>query len=276
MVKYRWTIHTSNTLYSGTSGQVFLTLHGLNASTREVELPNPESESFDRDQTDTGIIDVAECVGEIESGTLRTEGNTTGKPWNVDWVKITNLDDGREWIASDVGECDAQGRCPILRFIKTASSGPSAGKEYQEPGDGGAQGEFASLELVQELQRQLAELKAELRALRGGMGTTPSLTTIELFGTLRGRRVPLAEIVVGGRVIPGGAVCVTRLASEGFGLGGTPGKWPELYPDSDPEKYGLDPLRPVLAFDGQKVWPLSARFLEMLLGASWRDELYGQ
>lgn len=306
-MKYRWTIHTADTLYSGTSGEVYLALHGLNASMKEVLLPNPDSELFDRDQTESGMLDVAEDLGEIDSGTVRTEGNTTGKPWNVDYVKIMNVVDGREWTASNVGECDTQGRCPLLRFVKTASAAPLP--QEAEDGEGedpeGAPGgdnqeaepirpnrRDADAEMISELRRQVAMLSrtvesqgAELRTLRSSLGLVkggPKIDTLEVFGTLRGRVVPLLEVIstnrLGGGVnlVPGGSICLTKDPSEGYGLAGSPGRWRELFPGVNPMSLGLDPFRAVVASDGKKAWPLSSQYLEMIFGASWRDDVYGE
>lgn len=304
-LKYRWTIHTADTLYSGTSGEVYLALHGLNASMKEVLLPNPDSELFDRNQTDSGMIDVAEDLGEIDSGTVRTEGNTTGKPWNVDYVKIMNVGDGREWTASNVGACDLQGRCPLLRFVKTASAAPLPQEEEDdddddtgdEPGGDNQEGEptrpdpsDADIETIDELKRQVAILNstvesqgAELRMLRSSLGLVkggPIFWTLEVFGRLRGRVVPLLEVVsanrLGGGVnlVPGSSICLTKDPSEGYGLAGSPGRWRELFPGVNPMFFGLDPFRGIVASDGKNAWPLSSQYLEMIFGASWRDDVY--
>lgn len=280
-VKYRWKIHTADVLYAGTSGDVYLSLHGLDASMKEVLLPNPDSLSFDRDQTDTGLIDVAEDLGEIDSGVIRTDGNTSTNPWRVDWVQITNLDDGREWTASDVGVADAQGRLPILKFKKTDNGLPEPPESSDDnPDDSSSQGdsERATTEQLNALGERVTALEAEISSLKSSLGlirSAPQMVTTEIFGMLRGGLVPLKQVLSGNKVVAGGAICATSSSTEGFGLAGVPGKWLQLFPGVNPSDYGLDPQRPVVATDGQKVWPLSAKFLEQLLGANWRDSVFG-
>lgn len=277
--KYRWKIHTADVLYAGTSGDVYISLHGLDASMKEVLLPNPDSMSFDRDQTDTGLIDVAEDLGEIDSGVIRTDGNSSTNPWRVDWVRITNLEDGREWTASDVGSADAQGRLPILKFRKTDNGLPEPPESPEDTSeDSTSRDNSATTEQLNALAERVTSLEEEFSSLKSSLGlirSAPQMVTTEIFGMLRGGLVPLKEVLSGNKVIAGGAICATSSSSEGFGLAGVPGKWPQVFPGVNPSDYGLDPQRPVVATDGQKVWPLSAKFLEQLLGAKWRDSVFG-
>ena len=64
-------------------------------------------------------------------------------------------------------------------------------------------------------------------------------------------------------------------APQGFGLGGEPGLWEDLYPGVDPALYGLDSDRPVLASDGARGWVVDAHYLAMIFGAGWRRVVYG-
>ena len=107
----------------------------------------------------------------------------------------------------------------------------------------------------------------------------PILRTYEIFGRHRGRVVPLSEVLqirAGTKQLTRGAqVFVTDQASQGFGLGGEPGLWEDLYPGVDPAAYGLDADKPVLASDGACGWVLDAHYLAMLFGAAWRRVVYG-
>ena len=75
-----------------------------------------------------------------------------------------------------------------------------------------------------------------------------TLRTYEIYGTEKGRVVPLSQIlriVSGVRTLsPGARVFITDTDSQGFGLGGEPGMWEDLYPGVSPAAYGLDPDKP--------------------------------
>ena len=106
-----------------------------------------------------------------------------------------------------------------------------------------------------------------------------TLRTYEIYGTEKGRVVPLSQIlriVSGVRTLsPGARVFITDTDSQGFGLGGEPGMWEDLYPGVSPVAFGLDADKPVLASDGTCGWVLDAHYLAMLFGAGWRRVVYG-
>lgn len=113
----------------------------------------------------------------------------------------------------------------------------------------------------------------------GGVYVPPPgpISTKEIFGLLRGRVVPVFQILerngMRNHVERGGRVVIGVNAREGFGLGGTPGAWERASPGVSPGAYGLDPYVGVVAFDGTRIRPVDAYTLGQLLGPSWRAVL---
>lgn len=239
MSRYSWTIKTAAQEVDGEAGEVFLSLHGLEATTPEIKLPVGE---YEPDAIESGVIEVDGELGELQTGLLRTQG-ATRTAWPVEWVRIVNLADGREWTAQG-GLCDPDGSCPLLRFERTR--GP---------------------------------MKTQPPEVQPAPSPPPAVRTYEIYGTERGRVVPLSQIVrfvSGVRKLSSGArVYVTDAESEGFGLAGEPGMWEDLYPGVNPATYGLEADKPVLASDGACGWVLDAHYLAMLFGADWRRVVYG-
>lgn len=117
-MRYRWEIKTSDTWYAGTDASVFLSLSGLNASMREVQISDPEViNDWEQGEINHGLIET-EDLGELQTGTLRHDQSGPAAGWSVDWVKVSTEDDGREWTAT-VGRFDEGGRFPLLRFSRT-------------------------------------------------------------------------------------------------------------------------------------------------------------
>lgn len=78
--------------------------------------------------------------------------------------------------------------------------------------------------------------------------------TLEIYGESdEGRLVPLLDAIeqAGGRWRPRArmAVKVAHTSEQGFGLAGSPGRWPEEYRGESPELYGLHKERAVLYWD---------------------------
>lgn len=242
MSRYSWTIKTAAKEVDGKAGEVYLSLHGLEATTSELKLP---ASGYEPDSIESGVIEVGGELGELQTGLLRTQG-ATRKAWPWEWVRIVNLADGREWTAQG-GLCDPDGSCPLLRFERTR--GPMKAQPQQQP-------------------------EAEPAPI-----TQPAVRTYEIYGTQRGRVVPLSQILrfVSGvrKLSPGARVFITDADSEGFGLAGEPGMWEDLYPGVSPATYGLDADKAVLASDGACGWVLDAHYLAMLFGAGWRRVVYG-
>lgn len=239
MSRYSWTIKTAAQAEAGDAGEVYLSLHGLDAATPEIKLPASE---YEPDCVESGVMDVDGELGELQTGLLRTQGEARSA-WRVDWVRIVHLEDGREWTAQG-GPCDPEGSCPLLRFERTR--GPMK-----------------------------AQPPEEAPALLG----PSTLRTYEIYGIEKGRVVPLSQILriaSGVRTLsPGARVFIADAASQGFGLAGEPGMWEDLYPGVSPATYGLDADKPVLASDGACGRVLDAHYLAMLFGAGWRRVVYG-
>jgi hypothetical protein len=319
-MRYRWEIKTSDTWYSGTDARVFVSLSGLDASMREVQISDPDAiNDWEKGDVNHGSIET-EDLGELQTGTLRHDQSGPASGWSVDWVKITSEEDGREWTAT-VGGFDTGGRFPLLRFsrsndgqyeqakkLKAKRAADAAAKESsdklaarrqaaeQESSSNDAALDDELVKKQRDLDRELrraqaeakiAEQRAKLDTLRSG-GATPSggstagsssFRTYELFGNLNGANVPLNRVVrmdgSTGRyaVVPGGRVLVGEAPGEGFGSGGTPGRWSAFYSDS-PAQYGLDADKAVLASDGTRGWAVTAEFLSQVFGAGWRTAIY--
>ena len=86
--------------------------------------------------------------------------------------------------------------------------------------------------------------------------------------------VPLVRAVQQGPtgfvVVPGARVMRGDGPGDGFGLGGSPGRWSTLYNQS-PADFGLPAAVGVLGSDGTRGWVLSGQFLAQLLGSNWQQ-----
>jgi hypothetical protein len=262
MTRYSWTLHAADAPQDSGSGDVYLSLHGLQSVTKALKLP---SRDFASGSIDSGIVEVRGDLGELQTGALWIEG-LERSAWTLDWIRIMNLSDGRQWTARGVA-CDAEGSCSLLQFDRTRDpSEPATPSENVNP-DPPAAGDDPEME-----ERGSGD--------RGSPQSTATVVrTYEIFGKQKGRVVPLAEIlqVRAGikQLTPGAQVLVTDQESQGFGLGGEPGLWEDLYPGVDPALYGLDSDKPILASDGSRGWAVDAHYLAMIFGVNWRRVVYG-
>jgi len=216
-MRYRWEIKTSDAWYAGTDANVFLSLNGLDASMREVQISDPDAiNDWEKGDINHGSIET-EDLGELQTGTLRHDQSGPASGWSVDWVKVTNEEDGREWTAT-VGKFDEGGRFPLLRFTRTndgqydvlqkqkakraadqaakdAADKAAAKKKAEEQATADADSELDAemakqqKELERELKKaemeaKLAEQRAKLDKLRGG-GTTTGTPPMGGGGTFR-------------------------------------------------------------------------------------------
>ena len=103
-------------------------------------------------------------------------------------------------------------------------------------------------------------------------------TTYEIYGSLNGRRVPIwNELTFDGisyHVKRGGRILISHNPGEGYGLGGTPGSWGQLYGSRSPADFGLDADRGVVAFDGNQPFSVSSAQLVEIFGPGWRQTVY--
>lgn len=138
--RYSWEIQTKDNPYSGTEGQVTLVLHGANGVTEPLQL---ETSDFRMGALARGEIETDEDLGNLVSGNLTAELDSQ-RPWEIDFVRITRLRDGKAWIAREVGSCTEKG-CPLLRFEavspypRTILALPEHRDEFQRPADSGEQ-----------------------------------------------------------------------------------------------------------------------------------------
>lgn len=97
---YTWSIKTSDVMLGGTDGDAYLALNGLDAAMREVQITDRKTyNDFEKGDTNSGSIQT-EDLGELQNGTLRVTDSGPSPDWLVDWVKIRNEEDGREWTAT--------------------------------------------------------------------------------------------------------------------------------------------------------------------------------
>ncbi|MFO0576110.1 MAG: PLAT/LH2 domain-containing protein [Polyangia bacterium] len=209
-MRYRWKIKTSDTFNAGTDADVFLSLSGTDATMREVEISDPGAiNDWEKGDVNTGIIETDD-LGELQSGTLRHNNAGPASGWSVDWVKIQNEEDGREWTAT-IGKFDEGGRFPVLRFAltdagqyeqmqkqkqreaqmkadkaaqekKARQEAEEKQKEVDEDADFQKELDATTKQLERELKKarleaELAKKKAEIDKIRGtasqGSGTPP-------------------------------------------------------------------------------------------------------
>lgn len=307
-MRYRWEIRTGDTWQAGTDANVFISLAGDKNSMKEMEINDPDSNNdWEKGDTNHGVFETAD-LGNIQTGTLKHDGGGAGPDWTVDYVKITNDEDGRVWLAgvnaelkgnqpkrlvyklTDRGQYDE-----ILRRNKEAAAAQRAADEESERQIAEAEEDRAAAEeetrFRKELEKQKAALKrqlaqaqmqAELDKMRaqlnqaqnpGQSAPAGGLRTVELFGLLNGMTVPLSQAVQvgagGAQIVPGARVMRGDAPGEGFGLGGTPGRWSMYYGSSSPAEHGLPATTAVMGSDGQRGWVLNSNFLQQLFGAGW-------
>ncbi len=209
-MRYRWSIKVGDSMYAGTDANVYLSLAGDIANMREVQISDPDAvNDWEKGDVYHGLLETEE-LGELQTGTLRHDQSGVGSGWQVDWVKVQNDEDSREWTAT-VGKWDEGGRFPVLRFTRTndgqyeqmkkqreKEAKLRADKEAQEKKDRLAaeakqaqDDEAAAFELeldreAKQLERELkkakmeadlAKKRAEIERLKNG-GQSPSIPPI--------------------------------------------------------------------------------------------------
>lgn len=157
--RYRWEIQTKESPYSGTDGTATLSLHGSNGVTEALPL---QTDKLGMGELAMGLIEAEEDLGNIVSGTLVATLDP-GRPWDIDFVRITRLRDGASWIAAEVGTCTEQG-CPLLRF-EPVSIYPTVPQEPEKPPAGESQPDEQP-ELAAEPVVRLAEVRALIRRFK--------------------------------------------------------------------------------------------------------------
>jgi hypothetical protein len=121
MARYRWETKTAYVNGAGTDANVFISLSGDKATLKETEINDPDSsQDWEKGDINHGLIETAD-LGWIKTGTLKHDGWGAGPDWMVEYVKITNDDDGREWLAGVNAELKANN--PFRLVFKNTSRG---------------------------------------------------------------------------------------------------------------------------------------------------------
>jgi hypothetical protein len=230
-MRYRWEIRTGDTWYAGTDANVFISLAGDKGSMKEMEINDPDSNNdWEKGDINHGIFETAD-LGNLTTGTLRHDGAGASPDWTVDYVKITNDEDGRVWLAgvnteikgnqpyrlvfrlTDRGQYDEMQRRAREDATKRAQDDEDAqakAEEDQADREAAAQERQYRKELERqkrqmnlELQKakqeaELAKLRAQIDQLKGGqpqggMGVPPGPTGLQTFEVFG---------IVGGRLAP--------------------------------------------------------------------------
>lgn len=283
MVRYQWTIKTTadGLLTGNADGTVYLSLHGLDAQMPELEIASkdlPIEGSFEKGGLATGVVEVEQDLGDLQTGRLRSDNR-----WHVDSVTVKDLGDGRQWTARVATWNDETGDFPLLRFAADEPAVDDIPPERSSP---------ERPEPDEDLRTQLVELQRKYDALqrqcqRGGSGgqAAPTMETYELVAMKGLRLVPLDTVLFVGlsggfELQPGTTLFVSKDPAEGFGLGGMPGRWADWYPDRSPADFGLAPTKGVLGWavgrgGSAQGWAVSSDVLKDLLGPDWQNDLYG-
>jgi hypothetical protein len=204
-MRYRWEIRTGDTWYAGTDANVYLSLAGDKGSMKEMELNDPDTNNdWEKGDVNHGVFETAD-LGMLTTGTLRQDGSGTQSDWTVDYVKITNDEDGRVWTAgvntelkgnqparlvlklTDRGQYDemqrrakeeankrqADDEDAATKAEEEAADREAAAQERQYRKDLERQKRMMQLELQRAKQEaELAKMRAQIEAAKGG-GQTP-------------------------------------------------------------------------------------------------------
>lgn len=310
-MQYRWEIRTGDTWQAGTDANVYLSLSGSLGAMKELELNDPDTNNdWEKGDVNHGGFETND-LGNVTSGTLRHDGAGAGSDWTVDYVRITNNEDGRIWLAgingelaenapkrlgfqlTDKGQYDQMQQAKRDAQQKALGDADAAEQATQDEADAreAAAEEKRYQKALQEqkktLQRELqkAKMDAELAKLKAQIAQTQAppvpasvpaqagaLRTVELFGVVNGSVVPLTQAVLvtpgAVQVTPGARVMRGDVPTDGYGLGGTPGRWSSFVSES-PAAYGLPATIGVIGSDGSRGHVLSAQFLQLLFGSGW-------
>jgi len=160
-----------------------LSLAGDKGSMKEMELNDPDSiNDWGKGDVNHGVFETAD-LGMLTTGTLKHDGSGASPDWTVDYVKITNDEDGRVWTCgvnaeltgcqphrlvfklTDRGQYDEmQRRAKEADTKRNAEDEDATAKIEEEAADR----ELAKREQQRrkELERQKRELRLELDAAK--------------------------------------------------------------------------------------------------------------
>jgi hypothetical protein len=152
-----------------------MALTGDKGSMKEMELNDPDSNNdWEKGDVNHGGFETAD-LGNLSTGTLRQDGSGAGSDWTVDYVKITNDEDGRVWLAGVNSEL--KGNQPFRLVFKWVDRGQydelqrqakeAANKRLsdEEDAEAKAEEEKADKEAAAEERRYRKELERQKRQM---------------------------------------------------------------------------------------------------------------
>jgi uncharacterized protein YeaO (DUF488 family) len=152
-----------------------MALTGDKGSMKEMELNDPDSNNdWEKGDVNHGGFETAD-LGNLSTGTLRQDGSGAGSDWTVDYVKITNDEDGRVWLAGVNSEL--KGNQPYRLVFKWVDRGQydelqrqakeAANKRLSDDEDAEAKAEEekADKEAAAEERRYRKELERQKRQM---------------------------------------------------------------------------------------------------------------
>lgn len=87
---YTVRVYTGNVSGAGTDANIFLSMQGATGSTSVVKLnPMISGNAFERNQTDTIVLNGYPNVGELTGITIRSDDAWPGSAWYLGWVEIS-------------------------------------------------------------------------------------------------------------------------------------------------------------------------------------------
>lgn len=99
-MRYRWAIKTGVLWFAGTNARPFLSLRGSRGSVEDIELNDPDAlDDWERGAVNRGTFETAD-LGSLLSGVLRHDGTGPSPDWAPEYVRISNVEDGRVWLAA--------------------------------------------------------------------------------------------------------------------------------------------------------------------------------
>ena len=262
------------------AGAFTLSLQGSEMSLAELVLG-----TVDADESGmllSGSFGVGDALGEIETGTLVAGGDAQRPP--IAFIGVVRISDKRQWRADSVGEPDEAGRYKLLRFapyegdFEPPSSGSDEGGEDEEQ-DGRD---------YEDQEEQPESGQVSPPSVGGPDGSEQStepvtddpdgaVVTVEIYGQLLGRKVPLVVVYKPETgLLAGAKVLIGDSSGDGYGYAGKPGRWKEVYGDKTPADFGLPSGYAVVIFDGRRAWPVQASYLAKLYGSNWKKVITGE
>ncbi|MBL9009507.1 MAG: hypothetical protein JNJ46_34955 [Myxococcales bacterium] len=164
-MRYIWKIQTGNEWFAGTDSNIYLTLNGEDAIMKEVLIDDPSSDNdWEKNALNVGAVET-EDLGEIVSGLLRSDHS--GAPptnWKVEWIKIQNEEDGREWTAGIGKWSDWPDTTKGFRLKFTKTDNGQYEKLQAKKAEAARKKQLADAEAADKAKREAAEAEKNRRA----------------------------------------------------------------------------------------------------------------